>query len=127
MAEVAEASVVVVSTAEAAFMAEAVRAPVLAEALISAAVALVRRTQALEDQASAEVESASACLALQAESRTSRLGPRMGSRLDRLGQLCGRVPAEVRRVAQRTSPVAIDQETIRVAPQRDLTVQTIVA
>ncbi len=67
--------------------------------VVSEAAALVRRTWALEDRSTAEGESASASLTLQVESRTLRLGPRMSIHLDRLDHLCGKVRADVRRVA----------------------------
>lgn len=72
---------------------------VLGEPLTSGAVLLVRRTQTLEDRATAEVESPSACLVLQAESRTLRLERRASIRLYRPGNLWCIVPAEIRRVA----------------------------
>jgi hypothetical protein len=101
MAGVEEASVVVVLVADMAEAAEASMVVVVSEeaAGTSVAVALVHRTQALEEWATAEAESVSACLALQVESHTLRIGPRMSLHLDRLDHLCGKVLADVRRVA----------------------------
>jgi hypothetical protein len=102
MAGVEEASVVVVLVADMAEAAEASMVVVVVSeeaAGTSVAVALVHRTQALEEWATAEAESVSACLALQVESHTLRIGPRMSIHLDRLDHLCGKVLADVRRVA----------------------------
>ena len=86
---------VVVLVADTSVAAEVSVAVVVSEAV----AALVRRTWALEERPTAEAELASACLALQAESRTWRLGPRTSIHLDRLDHLCGKVLADVRRVA----------------------------
>jgi hypothetical protein len=51
----------------------------------------------------------------------------MSIHLDRLDHLCGKVLAEIRRVASRTPPVAIEQGTLPVALRRHLIAQTIMA
>ena len=70
-----------------------------AELRASGVVLLLRPTRTLEERSTAEAESASACLALQVESRTLRIGPRMSIHLDSLDHLCGKVLADVKRVA----------------------------
>lgn len=80
-------------------VAEAEASTVVVAFVVAVLVASTRQARCLVVRECVEAELASAYLALQVESRTLRLGLRMSIHLDRLDHLCGKVLADVRRVA----------------------------